>query len=249
MRGERLHRSVSRAVAVSSPTRATPSQLVGDPNLLFDGSQISDFSLLQAAPGAISEVPDPLGSGEVDFQMTVGDGDVYPVTPTDNPRAQALSPAIVNPGDEIWLQTKFMLPGNFPSVPGWMSLISIFGPPFNGSSPWQIDIDDNELCWPRNATYDYDVPWRMPLVKERWVTVLLHERFATDGWVEMWIDGQQVDFAEGGQRIAMQTQDSSNGGGPNAAKIMQYREAGMFGSATVYFGPLKVGTTREAIES
>jgi hypothetical protein len=234
------NREVSRAVAHSS----------SDPppgHLLFDGSHISDFDLLQEAPGAITEVPDPAGSGETALKMTVSDQDVYPITPTDNPRAQALSPSMIRSGDEIWLQTKFMIPQDFPSVRGWISLVSIYGAPFNGSSPWQIGVDENEFRWQRNGTYNWDIPWRAPLVKGRWVSVLLHERFATDGWVEMWIDGQQVNFPGAGQRILMKTMDSSNDEGPNAAKIMQYREAGMFNSASVYFGPLMLGTSRASV--
>ncbi len=236
-------RAVSKAVAITSKAKAQPQPS----DLLFDGSQISDFDQLQEAPGAITEVADPAGSAETAFQMTVADQDVYPITPTDNPRAQALSPALIHDGDEIWLQTKFMLPQDMPSVHGWMSLVSIYGAPFDGSSPWQIEVADNEIRWERNGTYDWDVPWRMPLVKGSWVSVLLHERFASDGWVEMWIDGQQVSFFGDDSRLSMQTMDSSNDGGPNAAKIMQYREAGMFNSASVYFGPLKLGTTRASV--
>jgi hypothetical protein len=238
-----LHGShqVSDAVPVASSSAQAPG------SLLFDGSRISDFDLLQEAPGAISETADPLGSGESTLKMTVKDSDVYPITPTDNPRAQALSPSIIQPGEEFWLQTKFMLPEDFPSVRGWMSLVSIYGAPFNGSSPWQIEVADNEIRWQRNDTYDYDIPWRMPLVKGRWVSILTHERFATDGWVEMWVDGQQVNFTGAGPRIAMKTMDSSNDEGPNAAKIMQYRQADMFDSASIYFGPLKLGTSRASV--
>jgi hypothetical protein len=87
----------------------------------------------------------------------------------------------------------------------------------------------------------------MPLERDRWITILTHESFATDGWIEMWVDDAQVIFPEGSPRISMETMDSSNDGGPNAAKIMQYREADLFESATVYFGPLELGTTRTAV--
>jgi hypothetical protein len=223
---------------------AQPSSATG---LLFDGSHISDFALLQEAPGAIREVSDPAGSGETSFQATVNDRDVAPITPTENPRAQALSPPIIDNGDELWLATKFMLPPNLPTVDGWMSLVSIYGAPFNGSSPWQIEVCGSKIQWMRNGSYGYDVPWSMPLVKGQWVSVLLHERFAGDGWVEMWINGQQVDFFGREARLAMKTMDSSNNQGANSAKIMQYREAGMFESASVFFGPLKLGLTRESV--
>jgi hypothetical protein len=226
---------------------------------LFNGDSIGDFAQVQSAPRAISEVPDPLGSGETVFKLTVNDKDVYPVTPTENPRAQALSPSLIEPGDEFWLETKFMLPQDFPTVPGWMSLVSIYGPPFQGSSPWQIEVSGDEINWQRNDTYRYDVPWRMPLAKGRWVSILLHERFAADGWVEMWVDGEKVTFFPAGnynpdahqpaELLEMATMDSSNNGGANSAKIMQYREEGMFSSASVYFGALKLGESRASVES
>jgi hypothetical protein len=243
----RAKHAVSDAVSLAPRPQSAAAAATVNPELLFNGSRIGDFDQIQAAPGAIAEVPDPAGSGETVLQMDVDDSDVYPVTPTENPRAQAISPAIIDPGDEFWLQTKFMLPQDLPAVHGWMSLVAIYGAPFNGSGPWEIGVSGNNISWQRNGTYDYDVPWQMPLVKGRWVSVLLHERFAHDGWVEMWIDGQQVSFPGAGQRLAMQTMDSSNDGGANAAKIMQYREAGMFDSASVYFGSLKVGTSRTAV--
>jgi hypothetical protein len=226
-------------------------------SLLFNGAKLSSFAQIQAAPGAIGEVADPLGGAETDFSFTVKDSDVYPLTPTSDPRAQALSPSFIDPGEEIWLKTKVMFPANFPKVSGWMSLASIYGPPFNGSSPWSIGTSNDQLRWQRNGTYRYDVPWSMPLVRGRWITILLHERFASDGWVEMWVDGQRVTFFGSGtynpgnvaptDRLSMATRDASNNGGANHAKIMQYRQADLFDTATVYFGALQVGTTRSAV--
>jgi hypothetical protein len=227
--------------------------------LLFDGDHLRDFAKLEEAPNAITEVPDPLGSGEPVLKMTVDNGDVAPITPTDNPRAQALSPDLIRLGDEFWLSTKFLLPADFPSdIPGWMSLVSIYGPPFDGSSPWQIGLEGDEMSWERNENYDFDEPWKAPMIRGRWVHLLLHERFDHDGWVAMWINGHRIEFFARGASdnrnhnrpttlLHMATADWSNDQGPNAAKIMQYREEGMFARATVYFGALKIGTTREAV--
>jgi hypothetical protein len=74
----------------------------------------------------------------------------------------------------------------------------------------------------------------------------------------MWIDGKPIAFFARGfsyngnrepatRRLKMATADESNSGGANSAKIMNYREAGMFETATVYFGALKVGTIRASV--
>jgi hypothetical protein len=243
----------------TTPTTPTAPTLPGI-DTIFSGAKIKDFALIQSAPGAITEVPDPLGSGQTVLKTTVSDKDVAPITPTENPRAQALSPDIIKNGDEFWLQTKFMLPTDFPSnIPGWVGLGSIYGEPFGGPSPWQLDIEGEHICWPRNSHYKWDVPWQMPIVKGQWITVLLHERFAADGWVEMWVNGAPIKFFASGasynpskiaptEHLAMQTMDSSNNGGPNSAKIANYRLKGMFSSMTIYFGGLKVGKTRASVE-
>jgi len=256
LRGSAARGSVHSAVAVSSnPTKSAPN-----PDLLFEGSRIGDFAMNQSAPGAVTEVADPAGSGESVLQMTVSDQDVAPVTPTENPRAQLLSPSIINPGDEFWWSSKFFLPADFPtSIPGWLTVMEgPYGPPFEGTPPWHLEVSGSQIQWSRNGTYNWDVPWQMPLVRGSWVNVVLHDRFATDGFVEMWINGQQVNFFEAGsynpnheaqtQRLSMATMDSSNDGGANFAVIQSYREVGMFQSVSLLQGPMTLGTTRAAVE-
>ncbi|HSS32211.1 MAG TPA: heparin lyase I family protein [Solirubrobacterales bacterium] len=240
--------SIGNAKVKSKPkASAVPKTKTLAPGLLFEGAQLSDFAALEAAPGAFQEVPDPLGSGETVLQLNVNERDVAPITPTDNPRAQALSPDIINNGSEFWLQTKFMIPTNYPFVPHWMSLLGIYGAPYGGPGPFVLEVCENRLQWMRNGTYNWDVPFQMPLIKGSWVTVLMHQRFASDGFVELWINGQQINFFGREPRLNMQTADRSNSGAPNSARISQYREAGMFETGTLYFGALKIGTTRESV--
>jgi hypothetical protein len=250
--------SLDSAFAHHYPKRDGQRARPAGGSLLFDGAKISDFGLIQAAPDAINEVPDPAGSGETVLKLTVDEADVAPITPTENPRAQALSPGLIDEGDEFWLATKFMLPEDMPSIPSWLGLVSVYGAPFDGPSPWCLEVNEDEFRWQRNGNYDWDIPWRAPLVKGEWVSILTHERFGSDGFVEMWIDGELVTFFEPGNhnpddhpqttRLEMATMDSSNYAAPNAAKIMQYRKIGMFESASVYFGDLELGSTRAAVE-
>jgi Polysaccharide lyase len=248
--------SVGKAVALSSTAASASSS-----DLLFRGAKVSDFWVNHSAPGAITEVPDPAGSGESVFQMTVGDQDVYPITPTENPRAELLSPPIIEPEDELWWSAKFYLPQDFPSsVPGWLTVLEgPYGSPFEGTPPWQIAVDGEHIEWSRNGTYNWDVPWQMPLVRGSWVSVMVHEKFGTEGWVEMWIDGQQITFFSSGgynpdnvgatSRLGMETMDSSNDGGANSIYLMSYRKVGMFNSVSLDQGPLSIGTTRASVES
>jgi hypothetical protein len=236
------------------PTQTTPAT----PTTGFSASSLRQFWLQQSARGAITEVPDPAGSGQTVFKLTVGDNDGYPVTPTTDPRAELLSPSTIKAGDEFWWSTKFFLPSDFPSsIPGWMNLVQVFGSPASGSPPFHLELNGEYLQWTRNQTYGWDVPWRMPLVKNQWVTVMVHEKFASDGFVEMWINGQQVSFFNSGgynpkrlaatQRLEMQTMDSSNSGANNSVFIQSYRKKGMFASLTSYAGPLTIGSTRASV--
>ncbi len=247
----------------STESTSSSSETTQSSELLFSGSRISDFALMQAAPGAVTEVPDPAGGNETVLKMKVSNEDVYPTTPTSDPRAQLLSPEIFVPGTEFWWHSRFFLPADFPAhVPGWINVLQgPYGPPWAGSPPWSIGMDEgSDLRWQRNSTYHWDIPWSVPLVRNQWVDVLLHERFGSDGWVEMWIDGQQVTFFGASntvsynpngesptQRLSMKTMDASNNGGPNSAYLQNYRAAGWIESLTVYHGPMKIGTTHSSV--
>jgi hypothetical protein len=226
---------------------------------IFLGDQIKDFDLLQAAPGAITEAPDPLAPQRTVMKMTVKNSDVYPITPTGDPRAQLLSPEIFEAGDEYWWNSEFLLPSDYPaSISGWNTVLEgPYGEPFDGTPPWHIEVNGATIRWSRNGTYDWDIPWQEPLVRNQWVHVLVHGRFAVDGWVEMWIDGKQVTFFSQGtfnpnheaatKRIQMKMIDSSNDEAANFAVIQNYRELGALQTGTVYQGPMRIGTTRESV--
>ena len=115
------------------------------------------------------------------------------------------------------------------------------------------------IGWRRDANHGWDTPWSMPLVRNRWIHVLLHERFAAHGWVEMWINGRRVTFFARGTPgynnpnghaattlLHTATMDSSNNTAPNQAYLQNYRPAGT-PDTTVYFGPLRVGRTRSSV--
>jgi hypothetical protein len=231
--------------------------------LLFSGTRIAAFAENQSAPGAVREVPDPKGGAARVLALTVRNRDVAPLTPTDNPRAQLLSPATIEPGDDFWLSTAFLVPRSFPRVSSWLTLTSVYGPPATGSGPWDLAIDAvpggrDMLMLRRGGEYSEDIPWAVPVPRGRWVRATIHERFARDGFIELWIDGRRVTFfarspynplgVEPTTRLRMATQGDTNGGGPNAAKIMQYRKRGQFAIGTIFFAGLLIGTSRASVE-
>lgn len=229
-------------LALGLPAQALRERVAPIPH--FAGAAVEDFPFAYGAPGAIAEVPDPVGSGERVLRMTVSNGDVRPLTPTENPRAELVSPDLIGPGANVWVATKFLVPAAYPEVDpgGWVTLVSVYGPPFHGTSPWRLELAGDYLQWQRNATYDFDTPFKQPLVRGRWISLLLHERFGRRGFVEMWIDGQPAI-----ERLRMATMDHSNDEGPNSVRISQYREEGMFARGTIYFGGLEVGPTRGSV--
>jgi hypothetical protein len=238
----------------SPPSEGTPA------GRLFTGVKISDFALNQSAPGAITEVADPSGGTQKALQMTVANSDVYPLTPTDNPRAQLLSPDLFEPGDEFWWHSKFFLPANFPDeVPGWMGVLEgPYGAPFDGAPPFSIQLHGHTMGWQRNSTYGYDIPWETPIVRDEWIDVLVHCRFGSAGFVELWINGEQITFfahspynprrEKATTRLNMATEDSSNDGGTNFAVIQSYRQSGILDSVSLLQGPMLIGTTRASVE-
>lgn len=242
--------------AFGSPTVPSPPVPTVPP---FAGSSIENFDLVQSAPGAVTEVADPTGSGETAFKLTVSDDDVYPLTPTSNPRAELSSPTTIQPGDEFWWSAKFLLPRSFPArVPGWVTLMQgPFGPPYNGTPAWHIEVHRGSIHWSRNRTYDWDEPWTMPLVRGRWIEVLVHTKLARRGFVEMWVDGRRVTFFDGDsynpgdhastKRLRMRTLDESNDRGRNYVSLLNYRKRRMFSTVTVYHGPLLLGPTRASV--
>jgi Polysaccharide lyase len=258
------HRRVWRRSAVAARRRRRRTGTSSPRRLLFRGSRISDFDDNQSAPGAVSEVPDPAGGGERVLKMTVDDGDVAPVTPTENPRAQLVTPHFVEPGDELWWHTRFYLPRDFPAdVPGWLTVLEgPYGYPYDGSPPVSISVDEDEIRFQRNDSYRYDVPWHQPIERGRWIDVLFHTRFDEDGFVELWIDGRQVTFFDQPgdpssfnpfheaptQRLQMKTRDHTNDGATNFFVIQSYRKRNMFDSLTLYHGPTEVGTSRASVE-
>jgi hypothetical protein len=202
-------------------------------------------------PERISIVADPLGIPRQVARFRVYDGDTGP---TDNPRAQIGSSAQIRAGQEVWIGWSTLFPTSFPRyVPGWLTFASTYGPPSDGTGPLTLQVQGGDIRWQRNKTYGWDIPWRMPLIRGRWIDFVVHERLshsARRGFFELWVNtggGWRRQRLAGQLRLRMQTMDASNGAGPNQHRLSLYRKRGMFRVVTLYHASHRVGTSFGAV--
>jgi hypothetical protein len=226
----------------------------------FEGLKRNAFENETAHPEEEeSEVLDPAGSGERVIKMAVRETDVSEGE-TESVRAQLRAPPVIRPGEEFWWHSRFYLPVSFPEEgPQYLLLMEgPFGPPETGSPPFSIGVSGEHIEWERDQTYN-DVPWQTSLKRGQWIDVLAHIKFAAEGWIELWIDGEKITFFESGtsvnpheeaatQRLEMATLDAFNGTGPDRLYIQSYRPLGGFPSLTIYQGGMKYGPDRPDVE-
>lgn len=211
----------------------------------FDGTTLAAWNQRLGNPAAMSEVT---LDGRPAIKMTVLDSDGERYGPTVNPRAQLSTRNVLALGREFFWGGYFYLPkSTFGSgISGWLNLWEMFGEPFAGSPPFEIQVFKDVLRFNRNATYGYDVPWQAPLsgYVDRWVRADAHIGVGdrSSGFVELSIDGKLVL-----PRLQMATWDASNSGQPNVAIIQSYRQKGILPSATVYFAETKLGDTLASV--
>jgi hypothetical protein len=256
-----IQTSARSNVVSATPTSGTttppppPPSTGGNPTptgvRIFDGTRLTSWpGIIRAASDRITEVPDPLGSGKTVLKFTVDDSDAC--CGSSNPRAQIQTSEFINPGDEIWWGGRILFPTDFPNIRdvsssshGWVSTGSVFGPPYAGSSPITLGINkctcNSEPYWGEDNDGWTSRYWGIPqsTMRGHWMTWLVHEKFASNGWQEVWVDGKQVM-----PRTNLTLVNSSNDGGANHITQNFYRLHTMWaGKVTMYhadFGVWKV---------
>jgi len=267
---------VRRYIGFLIPAAASGSTSTGR---IYEPKAIGDFQELIAAESSrASVVADPLGQKGQVFKLETRNGDVSPLTPTENPRCQLHTPGLltVNEGAEadLYFRFGFMLPAGTPAIVGgkFFQLMEIFGQPFEGSPPFSMGATkegtEEFLFWQRNATYEADIPWEDSEVLKRGYWYDFTVRYfaassARGGRLEMWKAGTQQTFFKPGfsynpkghaetQLLLMSTVDASNNKGGNSLYIGNYRAKNTTGMEATpiitYYTPPRFGLTRESVE-
>ena len=183
--------------------------------------------------------------------------DVYPCTPTANPRASVASPqSTFYEGDERWVAFSLFIPTNFPTVQRDFFMFSqVYGYPYSSEPPIGFYLVSNYSRISFNGNYNAATKQAqslvsLPVTKGRWLDFLLHLRISKTksvGFVELWYNGHSVTFNDGRTKHYEQTMLS--GATRHDFSILSYRgRLSGFPEATIYFDQARVGTARSVVE-
>lgn len=225
--------------------------------VLFDGSSITSWWLNQSATASrVQLVPDPSGAAGTAQQFTTYNTDVSPLTPTVNPRSQLVTPLMFKPGTTYWESFELYIPTNYQFVKtGWVSLESaVYGYPYAGTPPVTISLENGAFRFQRNeyAPNPWQIAWSTPVVRGQWYRFTWHFDFASNGWVELYVNDVQQKLKSGStsvMQLPVNFLDATENKGPWMSQEQLYYQLGLYQSAQVYFKNYKVATTQVAAES
>ena len=227
--------------------------------VLFNGTTKAAWALNQsAAADRITQLDGFDGLAGPVLRFTALDGDIAPATPTNNPRAQLVSPLLFYPGQVVWESWMMFFPASVPYVSStqWLALWTpAYGAPFAGSPPTEFVVSGSRLELGRNAhaAVPWQPAWSMPVPRGRWTRFTVHFKFAANGWLALYVDGRAQSLREGlgptARRLAIALIDASNDAGPNASRIFVYYQQGAFPQVTVYYADFRIALTRAAAEA
>lgn len=136
---------------------------------------------------------------------------MYPLTPTENPRAQLSSPRYIYDGDTRWISFSVRFPADFPVVPSdaWLVFFQWHGRPYDGSPPVGFQVINDVIRLERNVNNGWDNPWSTPLVRGEWLDFDLQVKFdrTSAGWLDLYYGGVRQTFTGGANRLTGYTLD------------------------------------------
>lgn len=236
---------VVTAVAAARDTHARSG-------LLFNGANKTAWTDQSATNTRVRRVWDPSTGTGAALRFQAFNGDVFPLTPTTNPRAQLVTPLPVRPGGQFWESYEVYVPTNFPVAAtrkSWIALGSpAFGPPWTGTPSVALSIDDGNFRFQRDgyAPDPWQIAWQTPLVLGEWVRFTWHVLLSQSGYVQLWMNNQPVELADGATlstTLNMPVIDQGDARGPWFSQLSVYFKHNSFRQVTIYFRDFRIATT------
>jgi hypothetical protein len=226
--------------------------------VLFNGAKVSAWFRQSATATRVVSVPNPSGAPGHVLKFTALNSDVWPRTPTANPRAQLVTPDnVVRPGDRFWESYEIYLPTTFPvaqTMNGWLALGSPFyGAPWNGSPSVGLEITDGDFRWATNeyAQVPWHILWQRPIVTGRWIRFTWDINPSAAGFAELYVNdvAVHVNYDRHQQHGAhLPVMDQTNSDGPWESQLSAYFKLNEFAKVTIYFKDFRIATTQGAAE-
>ncbi len=164
-------------------------------------------------PTGVTLVNSPAHPGwQHSMQFTISDQSVSANCPMlgspGNPNADAATPGLFTPGQDVYIGFGTFFPQGFPSIcTPWvngcfMQVAELYGQPFLGASPVNMMAIQGKLVM---GTSQSGIVWheRTPYQSNTWQDLVLHVNLSTDptvGYVEIYLDGQPQTFDNGSTR-------------------------------------------------
>lgn len=226
-------------------------------HVLFNGSSLRSWGLNQSArPGRVRLIKDPTGGDAKVLQFTTLNSDIAPLTPTDNPRSQLVTPVnIVKPNVPFWESYEVYIPRTFPLAAtrhGWFSLgTPFYGAPFVGTPSTGLAIDHEDFRWQGNAyaPTPWQIYWQKRVKPGVWTRFTWRIDPAVEGFAELYVDGSPVVVTSDGKRtegVRLRILDPTDHLGPWFSDLQDYYKHNEMRRSTVDFKNFKIGTTRAA---
>lgn len=224
----------------------------GRTGLLFNGANKTGWQDQSATSTRVHRVWNPDNGPGTALKFTAYNADVFPLTPTVNPRAQLVTPLPVRPGGSFWESYEVFLPNNFPLAQtrnSWIALGSpAFGPPWTGTPSVALSIVNGDFRFQRDgyASQPWQIAWQTPVVLGQWIRFTWHVRLSQNGSVQLWMNNQPVELANGSTTsttLNMPVLDAGNAKGPWFSQLSVYFKHNSFHQVTVYFRSFRIATT------
>jgi hypothetical protein len=204
----------------------------------------------------MSDVTDPLGSGQTVIEMNVPDTCGLD---SGNPAAGTESPKLFQPNTDLYATMSYLIPSTSHVSPsgGWFQLDEIYGPPF-GNTPISPATYITSVGGVDHITESFgavsDAPvWTGPAIDSKWHQVTVHVHINADGsgTTSVYFDGVLQTLNDGTTSKSYQVLLSGNNWDGHSGDYIisdEYYYSHLPSPGPIYHGYQAIGPTLGSVE-